>query len=506
MKLSNKAKFMLFTSLIILNILLRFQTEPHEIGVDSFKMHIMTNSISEFGYAKWIIHPLSIIGLYPASYSSTMQFLISGISQSMGFDNESILFLYCVFLGLLSMFTAYLMAEEIVDNDFFKFLAAFGFSTVPAVLGYSTWTMPTRGLFVVLAPMLIFLLLRCRKSLKFVPLTFFLAVFLFATHHLFYFLLPAFFSFFIIISLDKYVNSMRIPEKIMPLFFIFGFIIMFLIPFLTGRFIESSRYASIDISYLRYVGILIIPALGGLIYLIFKNNKSFEEMFLLLTLIFLTIFVYQQTYMKMFLPVFMIPLACIGLINILKLPGSKKYLSSIFILFLLLQLTFAGYYQFIQDYSVSPFNERYIEESTYSTGQWIKDYGEGQGISNDALFGNRIFASSTTPLLTDLTTVGVTYGFIKINISEFKRYPIYSDNFWLTGYDGPDYGQQIWWRVHNLMISSQEFHITYFVENTKANGNLIWNHTPKPSQLLFRTYDESHQVYDSGNARIWKIY
>ena len=322
MKLSNKAKFMLFTSLIILNILLRFQIEPHEIGVDSFKMHIMVNSISEFGYAKWIIHPLSIIGLYPASYTSTMHFLISGVSQSTDIYNESIIFLYCVIIGLLSMFTAYLMAGEIVDNDVFKFLAALGFSTVPAVLGYSTWTMPSRGLFLILAPMLIFLLLRCRKSLKFVPLFFFLAFFLIATHHLFYFLLPAFFSFFIlIISFDKYIYSkrIRIPEKIMPLFFIVGFIIMFLIPFLTGRFIENSRYASIDISYLRYGGILIIPAFGGLIYLIFKNNKRFEEMFLLLTLILLTTFVYLQSYMKMLLPVFLIPLACIGLINMLKL-------------------------------------------------------------------------------------------------------------------------------------------------------------------------------------------
>ena len=77
MKLSKKAKIELFSLLIILNVILRFQVVPNEIFPDSFLMHIMVNSLNEFGYAKWFLHPLSVIGLYPASYSSSMQFLLS---------------------------------------------------------------------------------------------------------------------------------------------------------------------------------------------------------------------------------------------------------------------------------------------------------------------------------------------------------------------------------------------------------------------------------------------
>ena len=167
MKLSNKIKFELFTLLIILNIILRFQVVSHEIGADSFLMHIMANSLNEFGYAKWFLHPLSLFGLYPASYTSTMQFFLSGISQCTGMEMRWGIFLYCAFIGLLSMFTAYLMAGEIIDNDLFKLLAAFGFSTAPAALGYTTWAIPTRGLLVVLAPLLIYLLL---KSLPFLTI------------------------------------------------------------------------------------------------------------------------------------------------------------------------------------------------------------------------------------------------------------------------------------------------------------------------------------------------
>ena len=42
MKLSNKAKLKLFAPLIILNIILRLQVVPNEIGADSFIVHIQT--------------------------------------------------------------------------------------------------------------------------------------------------------------------------------------------------------------------------------------------------------------------------------------------------------------------------------------------------------------------------------------------------------------------------------------------------------------------------------
>jgi hypothetical protein len=508
LKFSNKIKFELFIFLIILNIILRVQVVPHEIGADSFEMHIMANSISEFGYAKWILHPLSFFGLYPASYTSSMQFFLSGISQSTGIGMESTIFIYSVFIGLLSMFTAYLMAGEIIDDDLFRLLEAFGFSTAPAVLGYSTWTIPTRGLLVVLVPLLIYLLLKCRTSIKYVPLTFLLAFFLFATHHLFYFLIPAFFVFFILIIyliFKKYITYLKIPEKLTPFIIIAGFIFMFLIPFFTGRFIENSRYASIDASYVRYVGILIIPAVGGLGYLILKHNKSIGEWFLLLTLIFLTTFVYQQTYMKWFLPIFVIPLACIGLINIIKISEKRKYAIYAVVIFLVLSLSFSGYYQFLHNYRESPFNERYIEESTYRTGQWMQDNISGSAISNDVLFGERIFATSeSTHLLTSSTVANQIYGFISINISDFKRYSLMKEDFWFSGYEGEDTGEVTWEYVHRMWKPLGEFNITYVVENRKGEGNLIWGHDSISSPLLKFAY-EKDLVYDTGNIYIWRL-
>jgi len=521
MKLSRKRKFELFALLVMLNIILRFQIVSHEIGADSFLMHIMVNSLNEYGYAKWLLHPLSIFGLYPASYTSTMQFLLSGISQCTGMEMRWIIFLYCMFIGLLSMFTAYLMAGEIIGDDMFKLLVAFGFSTSPGVLGYTTWTIPTRGLFVVLAPLVVYLLLKCRTSLKYVPLTFLLVIFLSATHHLFYFLIPTFFAFFflsICFKLRKHIN-IKIPEKfatfvpitgLIPFISITGFLCMFSIPFFTGRFIEHSRYASIDVSYVRYIGILIIFAISGLGYLIFKRDKDFREWFLLLTLIFLTTFIYETTYMKWFLPIFAILLAGIGLLNILRTSKKRKIILPVVAIFLLMTVSFSAYYQFVHflpESGTSTINERYIEESTYKTGRWMKEnIINSSAISNDETFGYRIFAASEiVHLRVPSALIAQIYGFVSVNVSEFERRKITEEDFWFGAYKGPGaVGEGKWAAIHKLRIHPHEYNINYLVENRRCKGNLYWHHGTYPSKLLHFAY-ENDCIYDCGGINIWYL-
>ena len=498
---------MLVGLLLILNIILRFQVVNNELFSDSFLMHIMVNSLNEFGYARWFLHPLSVAGLYPASYTSSMHFLLSGIAQCTGMEMRWAIFLYCMFIGLLSMFTSYLMAGEILDNDLFKFLVAFGFSTAPGVLGYTTWTIPARGLFVVLTPLFIYLLLKCRTSLKYAPLVVIFAIFLFVTHHLFYFLIPSFLALIILLICFKLKThiTIRIPEPLMPLILLGGFLCMFSIPFFTGRFIEESRYAPISVNYVRYIGILVIFAISGLTYQIFKRDKGFGELFLLLTLILLTIFIYEQTYMKWFLPIFVIPFAGFGLINVLRESEKRKYILPIVVTFLLLAISFSAYFQFLHTYEKTSFNERYMEESTYKTGRWMKDNINSTAISNDEGFGNRIFAASdTTRFLVPFGMIAQIYGFISIDISEFERYPITGEDFWFTGYKGPAIGEIVWQSVHMLRRSPNDFNITWLVENVRCKGRVRWHHTGNPVELLNYAHGKDC-VYDCGNINIWRL-
>ena len=507
MRLSGKVK--LFILFIILNIILRFQTLPLEIGSDSFGVHILANSISEFGYAKWFLNPLSIFGLYPASYTSSVPFILSGISQLTNTEMILTIFLYCLFIGVLSIFTAYLMAGEIYDNNLFKLFTALGFSTVPAVLTYSTWTIPTRGLLIILAPLLIFLILKCRKSVKFIIPLVLISILLFSTHHLFYFFIPAFFSFFILAIFFKFKDKFKyfkISSVPTPLIIFIGFLLMFSYPFFTGKFIEHTRYDSIYVSYVRYMGPLIILAIGGLAYLIFRSGKLFQEYYILLTLMFLTIFIYQQTYMKEFLPIFLISFASIGLINLFKFSiGDKiKFLPIVF--FLLLSIIFSGYYQFVHDYKQGYVNEREIEESTYFTGVWMKNYLNGSSGSNDIVHSIRILSfSETAHVLTFSAINNLVYDFSDVNISLFKRYPLTSEAFWYDGYKGPDLGEILFEDSNKMKILPEKLNLKYFVENVRGQGYIVWNHERVKSKLLQNAYDQSDIVYDVGKSRVWKI-
>ena len=82
MKFTKRVQIGLFVGLIALNIILRIPTVPHEIGFDSFDIHILANSISAFGEARWWVHPLSVVGFFPLSYASSVPFILSGIGTT----------------------------------------------------------------------------------------------------------------------------------------------------------------------------------------------------------------------------------------------------------------------------------------------------------------------------------------------------------------------------------------------------------------------------------------
>lgn len=213
--------------------------------------------------------------------------------------------------------------------------------------------------------------------------------------------------------------------------------------------------------------------------------------------------------MKWFLPIFLVPLAGIGLINVLRASEKRKYILPVVTIFLLLTVSFSGYYQFIHflpTSGTSAINERYIEESTYKTGRWMKDNLEGSAISNDVSQGMRIFATAeTTHLLIGHTISNYMYGFVELNLSEFKRYPLTDEAFWFQGYEGPDLGETVWGSINKLLWAPLDFNITYVVENKRAKGNIMWGHGVIPSKLLQLAYDEKNCLYDIGKIRTWTL-
>jgi hypothetical protein len=517
-----RTKTVLMCLLIALNLILRYPTSPHEIGMDSFAVHGMANSISEFGYAKWWIHPASIIGWYPYSSVSAVSFVLSGMSQCTSMDTEKVILLYGMILGIFSIFGAYLMAGVVWNNDIFKFVVAAVFSASQGIITFSTWTAHSRTLFVISLPLFIYLLLKTRTfTVRFGILTSVILAMLLVTHHYIYFVMPIIISYLIIVVVykaGKHIKSIRIPENIANLAVFVGFLIMFLIPFFTRTLAESDpggmaggRYAWMSTmiqSYTRYMGILIILVVSGYVYLLLKQNKKLEEWYLLLCLIGLAQFLYIITYMKWFVLPFASLLIGISLTNVanVKTDTQKRKIvpSLIVVIILLLSLCFTGYYQYLHFLNDPNPNKRYMEDRTYTGGLWIKDNVD----KNKRMIASlRVFSISGVPTLTGSGTTDLTYGFVDPNKLEVKQiYPATSVAFYFHDpYKVVNHTYTEWY-AYNIVGSDindrtswayrliPKYNLSYYAENMDSGDKL--------SHSVQQTKD---CLYDNGKIRLWNL-
>ena len=525
---------MLFVGLIALNIIFRIPTTPHEVGYDTFTIHVLANSVSAFGQANWWANPLSIVGFFPLSYASAVPFIVSGISQCTAMNVELVILLYSFLLGIFSIFAAYLMAGVIWDNDFFKFLVAFVFSTSQGILTFSTWTANARTLFVIILPLFIYLLLKAHTfKVRCYILTFILLTLLLATHNYIYLTIPVIIGYFVVVAfykLGKYINvkSIKIPENLVNICVFASFLIMFSIPFLISRDLwlsdpetiragVGSRYTLMSFmlsNYVRYIGILIILVVGGYTYLLLKRRKKFEEWFLLIALACLAPFLYVSTYMKWFIAPFAFLLIGIALTNIAiagtqtKTPfyRNKKIFLTSLVIILLSSIIFTGYYQDIHFITNPPPYDRYMKEQTYIGGLWIRDSIDKNLFYDDSLTALRTFAVSEVPTLFG-GAIGLTYGFYTdvtdINIS--KNSPLSVECYIHGLYVKTPLTPYIEGNVNYLSgaeIDSYwgkyfipKYNLSYVIENEGIGDNVF----------IRSVHREKDNLYDNGKIRIWRL-
>lgn len=529
--LRNKAIFM--GLLILLAIVFRYPTTPHEIGWDSFGVHLMANSISEFGCAKWWIHPASLLGSYPYSGSaSAVPFLLSGISQCTGMATESVILLYSMVLGVFGIFAAYLMAGAIWDNNIFKFLTAFVFSTSQGIVTFSTWTANARTLFIIMLPLFIYVLLRTRVfKVRFCILTFSILVLLLVTHHYIYFTVPILLSYFVIIAVykvGKHIRSIEIPENLANFAMFAGLLIMLAIPFFTRTLMETDpqmgrggggRYTWIFYmlqSYTRYAGVLIVFAASGYIYLVLKRNKKFGEWFLLMCLAGLAPLLYAITYMKWFIISFTSLLIGIALTNITTVGmqeqthTTKRRYATLFVVILLLCSTiFVGYYQYLHFLNDPDPHTRYMEDQTYIGALWMKDAiakDKNMVVSSDYI-AHRVFSISEVPTLTGVGVADLAYGFVDPDELEVKQlYPYSSVRFYVHDpYNAVNHTKTNWYTAaiartdinnrHSWAYRSiSRFNISYCVENADVQTTF--------TKSLQQT---KNNLYDNGKIHVWRL-
>lgn len=546
MKFSKRTIFTLFILLIILNLVLRFPVTPHETGNDSFAYHALANSISSFGHAKWLLHPLSVFGLYPYSYASAVPFAVSGVSQCTGIGMEWTIGLFAAFLGVLSIFTAYLLAGEIMNNDIFKFLVAFGFSTSQSMLFSTSWGIETRGLFIVLLPMFVYLLLRSRTfKLQYGRLSFGLFVLLAVTHHLFWLVIPIIVIYLILLIIYKVklnyndIKIIKVPKRFSAIALLILFVVlslsMFYIQNPLVRYQASIAYMlkSMIFTYARYIGVFGIFAIVGLFLLLFKQNKSFEEWFLILMVLYITPIFNAMAYMFQFSAIFVFLLAGMGmlsLINTLNLYKERKnrrilyfiynkkrtILFSIIIVSFLFSVVFSGFFQCWHPNIGGGYRyfETYMEETEYTSAFWIKQNINGSLACNDYLLARRTLAISEVPILTGSGSSDIVWRFI--NEDELKletRLP--TDVRFYTDSPVSQIGPATSWYFSKLMQVPYndrwgkqlilKYNITHVIENENIHEKYCLAGMIRHSPFFESIHECEQKVYDNGHVSIWSL-
>lgn len=531
MQFSVRTKVILIGLLVLLGLVFRFPTTPHEIGWDSFAVHLMANSVSEFGYAKWWLHPTSIMGSYPYSTTpSAVAFILSGITQCINIDMESTILLYSMILGIFSIFAVYLMAGVIWNNDIFKFLAAFVFSASQGIITKTTWTGHSRTLFIIALPLFIYLLLSTRTfKVRFGVLTFIVFVLFSVTHHFTYFVIPIIIGYLVIVmfyTAGKYFKSIRIPENFANFAMLGCFLIMFVASYFNRSlwwsdpaFLRSEGASSVYVwlsdvmleQYVRYIGVLIILVVSGYIYLVFKRNKRFEEWVLLMCIAGLAPLLYIATYAKWFVLPFACLLIGIALTNIVGTEAKKKKYRTTFVIILLLSsIIFTGYYQYLHFLNDPDPHTRYLEERTYVGGLWMKDnIDKNKNMISDNYIGHRVFSTSEVPTLTGVAAADLAYGFVdpgELEVEQF--YSPYSVDFYFKDpYDAiNDTYTHTDWHVNQILMGdindhggrayrfTQRFNLSYYIENKDIRKRL--------SQSVQQTKD---CFYDNGKICVWDL-
>lgn len=575
MKLPERINYILLAFLAILNIVFRIPMTPHGVDtVDSTYIWGLANSITTFGYAEWILHPLSFFGLYPLSYPSTVPTILSIVSQALGLDIEYVILLFGFVLGILGMFGAYIMALAIRKDYLFAFLTAFAFSLAPVFIEYTRWTATARNLFIALLPLLIWSLLcyhnKNQGKWKYFLLALLVLVVLGSTHRMFLLMPLVIIAYFVTMSiqfiknlslekkaLSKKHNTLYMKHKLTErkvflisiLLFAFAFLIQFSnisfyrgiwYDYQTGAFFESKSplilILNMSTNYMGRIGILILFGLVGLLFLLRKRNKDFGELFVVVTLLFLTSISALGLYVSLFILPFASVLIAIGLLESIRIversvsttklkdksvtnngnTKTKKVVFSIITISLIFSMCFSIY--MVNRHMHLPIGEtgdtKWMNDETYNTGLFMKKCGEDKPfLSNDDLIAGRICAVSGVPYFS-----GGIYGLINgfINKEELETRPIKlaeispNTNYFYLLVTRPSIDKDVR-RIYDYDCDdsrSKQIAYKYDINYVVMNNNILgkktgWKYKTYPSKYMMSIYKKEVRVYDNNLESVW---
>jgi hypothetical protein len=165
MALSRRLVFTLLSCMGFVSLAMRYP-ESHEIGIDSFAIHTLAQSILSEGRAPWVLSPISYFGWFPASYPAAGPFALASLAALSAIPVEGAILLSSMVLGLVGILTSFVMAREFRNDARFSLCVAFFYAFAPRFLAFNLWQASTRNFFMALLPLFIWALLRFYRERK----------------------------------------------------------------------------------------------------------------------------------------------------------------------------------------------------------------------------------------------------------------------------------------------------------------------------------------------------
>ena len=333
MKLSRRVRYLILGFMLFLNMALIWPNSNHERGVDGFLSHVLAESISEHGYAKWVLHPLSFFNLYPMSAESGIPYLLSSFSQMSGVNLEFTILFFSILFKLICLIGIYLFLRLVVKNEMFIFLGLFAYIISPMVIHFTSWTIIVRQPFISLIPIMLIILFSERVTrFKKIFIIAGLVFTAFAFSRMSLLLVPLFLAYFVssfIYSSKRNILETKVLANrglraflylgIVIILFslaVFGFSFYAPHPFTKTLLFEGENiiyiFLNIIVRYVSGFGLLflIIP-FAILNFLIIKKLTKFQFMMMFFTILYSYI-ILDSLYVMQFMIVFLALLIPVG--------------------------------------------------------------------------------------------------------------------------------------------------------------------------------------------------
>ncbi len=549
MILPRRVTYCLILVVSVVTVLYRYPLGlGHEAGSDTTFIHTLASSMTERGFAAWILHPLSYFGLYALSYPSAMPFLFGSLSEVGGIPVEGAILLIGLVFAVVGGLSAFAATRSIREDDRLALVVALLFSIAPFYLKDTAWVGSGRGFVTALVPAVFFLMLRNMKTrdTRFLFLSALLVVVLSAIHRMGILAIFPLIAFGFAVPFHRLTQRLRFALARYESPFrwasagsaLSGFFLLFYIQFLfpgiagadvvqqygSGALFEGSSFpvllANMVVSLVGKVGLLLPLFVVGLVRLTAARPKEERDKFLLVAIFVMIPLLSLRDYIAEFLLYVFVLFIVLSVFPYRRAFAKRKSIATILVTVLVgtsLMLTWV-----MKDY----WKNRYytdgpMSDELYSTGVYILWSTHGTIASNEGLTGGRLAAVSGVPILpvggasihwfspqqliygfVDGRTIGVRL--IPLTTISFNTDEIYVPTNVANAKDDYEtifYGHLFDSQTQGVLVRYNVHYVTLY----RSAGDKFQSYVWRPSPFVADATAMRYQVFSSPSYTIWYL-